>query len=221
METNLKKALKVLNLTQDGLSELTGVSKSKIRNISAGRVKVNQQFAELVQQKTGISAIWLQLSKGDMFGKESGSLSESFEDSTGSREQIQYYPEVKAQAGNGYINSEESEIEVISLPKSILDIKVPKSARIDAIKVHGDSMHPTIKEDDIIFIIKNVQDVIDNKIYVIRYGEDIRVKRLFKRMNNNVLLRSDNNIYPDEEVNLENDDVQVLGQVIYNIANLS
>ena len=144
----------------------------------------------------------------------------AFDDDTGSRYAVSYYPDVRASAGNGYFNDDSSEIEIISLPKAVIDKKL-SIGKIDAIKVHGDSMNPTIKENDIIFVATNMREVYDNKIYVIRYDEEIRVKRLFKRRGEKVLLRSDNTIYPDEEVSIHDKDIAVLGQVIYNMADLS
>ena len=41
-------------------------------------------------------------------------------------------------------------------------------------------------------------EVYDNKIYVIRYGDEIRVKRIFKRRGEKILLRSDNQAFPED-----------------------
>jgi phage repressor protein C with HTH and peptisase S24 domain len=181
---------------------------------------ITPKIASDIERTTGISASWLLLGTGDMFDKPSGVLSKAFGDDSGSRYSISYYPNIKASAGDGYCNSEISDVEIISLPKAIIDKKI-NAGKIDAIRVHGDSMHPTIRENDIIFIATNMIEVYDNKIYVIRYGDEIRVKRIFKRRGEKILLRSDNQAFPDEEVSVHDEDIAVLGQVIYNMADLS
>ena len=220
MQKRLKRAMRELGLTQILFSEKTGINANAIRHMSAGAKQITPEIAAIIEAKLGISAAWLLLGVGDMFDKPSGALAKAFDDDTGSRYAVSYYPDVRASAGNGYYNDDSSEIEIISLPKAVIDRKI-SVGKIDAIKVHGDSMHPTIKENDIIFVATNMREVYDNKIYVIRYDEEIRVKRLFKRRGEKVLLRSDNTIYPDEEISIHDEAVAVLGQVIYNMADLS
>lgn len=220
METRLKKAMKVLGIKQSLLSEKTGINPNAIRHMSAGAKQITPDIASIIEKTTGISASWLLLGTGDMFDKPAGTLAKAFGDDSGSRYTISYYPDIKASAGIGYCNSEISDVEIISLPKAIVNKRV-NTGKIDAIRVHGDSMTPTIKDNDIIFIATNMVEVYDNKIYVIRYGDEIRVKRIFKRRGEKILLRSDNQAFPDEEISVHDEEVAILGQVIYNMADLS
>ena len=220
MHKRLKKAMKTLGLTQSLFAEKTGLNPNAVRHMSAGAKQITPEIAELIERKIGISASWLLLGTGSMFDKVAGPLSVSFDDDLGSRFAVPYYPDIKASAGNGYLNSDSSDIEIISLPKVVVDQKVT-IGKIDAIRVHGDSMYPTIKENDIIFVATNRREIQDNRIYVIRYCDEIRVKRLFKRRGEKFLVRSDNTIYPDEEISYDDEAVSILGQVIYNMSDLS
>uniref|UniRef100_UPI0040488EA3 S24 family peptidase n=1 Tax=Aliarcobacter sp. TaxID=2321116 RepID=UPI0040488EA3 len=220
MEKRLKTALKKLGLTYDDLSNKLETNLSNIKAMAVGRKIITPKIASDIQRTTGINASWLLLGDGDMFDKPSGALSKAFGDDSGSRYSISYYPDIKASAGLGYCNSNDSDVEIISLPKAIIDKRI-KTSKIDAIRVHGDSMTPTIRENDVIFVATNMQEVHDNKIYVIRYGDEIRVKRIFKRIGEKILLRSDNQAFPDEEISVHDEEVSILGQVIYNMADLS
>lgn len=220
MEKRLKIGLKKLGLTYEDLANKIETNLSNIKAMAIGRKIITPKIASDIERTTGINAAWLLLGTGEMFDKPAGTLAKAFGDDVGSRYSISYYPNVKASAGNGYCNSEDSDVEIISLPKAIIDKKI-KTTKIDAIRVHGDSMYPTIKENDVIFVATNMQEVYDNKIYVIRYGDEIRVKRIFKRRGEKILLRSDNSVYPDEEISVHDDEVAILGQVIYNIADLT
>lgn len=220
MEKRLKEALKALGITYEKLAEKLDTNLSIIKAMATARKKITPEIASDIEKATGISASWLLLGIGEMFDKPSGPIAKAFGDDNGSRYAVSYYPNIKAAAGNGYFNDDESEIEVISLPKALVTMNV-KSGKIDAIKVHGDSMTPTIKENDIIFVSTKDTEVEDNRIYVLKYGEEIRVKRIFKRRGEKILLRSDNTIYPDEEVSVHDEDIKILGKVIYNMADLA
>lgn len=220
MEERLKIALKKLKLNYEELSKRIDLSLSNVKSMAVGRKIITPKIAADIERTTGISASWLLLGTGDMFDKPAGTLAKAFGDDSGSRYSISYYPDIKASAGNGYCNSEISDVEIISLPKAIIDKKI-NAGKIDAIRVHGDSMTPTIRENDIIFVATNMQEIYDNKIYVIRYGDEIRVKRIFKRRGEKILLRSDNQAFPDEEISVHDEEVAILGQVIYNMADLS
>lgn len=220
MEKRFKAALKKLGLTYEDLANKIETNLSSIKAMAVGRKIITPKIASDIERTTGISASWLLLGTGDMFDKPAGTLAKAFGDDSGSRYTISYYPDIKASAGNGYCNSEISDVEIISLPKAIINKRV-NTGKIDAIRVHGDSMTPTIKDNDIIFIATNMTEVYDNKIYVIRYGDEIRVKRIFKRRGEKILLRSDNQAFPDEEISIHDEEVAILGQVIYNMADLS
>ena len=220
MEERLKIALKSLKLNYEELSKRIDLSLSNVKSMAVGRKIITPKIAADIEKTTGISASWLLLGTGDMFDKPAGTLAKAFGDDSGSRYTISYYPDIKASAGPGYCNSEISDVEIISLPKAIINKRI-NTGKIDAIRVHGDSMTPTIRENDIIFIATNMTEVYDNKIYVIRYGDEIRVKRIFKRRGEKILLRSDNQAFPDEEISVHDEEVAILGQVIYNMADLS
>lgn len=220
MKERLKTALKKLRITQADLAERTGLSVNIVRHLSSGAKTLTPEIAEIIEKHTGINAAWVLLGIGEMFDKPSGVIDSVLGDNEGSRYAVTYYPNIKASAGSGYFNNDDSEVEIISLPKAVVN-KTIKTGKIDAIKVHGDSMTPTIRENDIIFVSKQDVTVEDNRIYVIRYGDEIKVKRLFKRRGEKILLRSDNTIYPDEEISVHDEEVVVLGKVIYNMADLS
>lgn len=92
----------------------------------------------------------------------------------------------------------------------------PKNAR--RFKVVGDSMEPFLFAGDSVLIDTGETDpacIIDGKVYAIRYGNDLRVKRLFRRLDGTLILRSDNPAYKDEEVppELAEEHISILGRV--------
>jgi hypothetical protein len=79
----------------------------------------------------------------------------------------------------------------------------------------GDSMTPTIYDGDLAFIDCGDQAVRDGNVYLLRYGDGFRIKRLMKRFDGSLVLVSDNKKYPDEVVSEEQaaQFVTVLGRV--------
>ena len=57
-------------------------------------------------------------------------------------------------------------------------------------------------------------EIKDGDVYVVRFGEDTFVKRLF-RVPGKLIAKSDNAIYP--EFDLTSDSFEVLGKVIYKM----
>lgn len=92
----------------------------------------------------------------------------------------------------------------------------PENAR--RFKVVGDSMEPLLFSGDSVLIDTADNDlmrIVDGKVYAIRYGDDLRIKRLFRRLDGTLTLRSDNPFYKDEEVPPELVDahISILGRV--------
>lgn len=218
MKNKLKNALKTMNLIyQDVADKIEVLTLANVKALANGSKKITPEIALLIEKEIGISAAWLILNKGEMFDKQGGALSQAMENDTTSRITVPYYANIKASAGNGYINDDDSEVDIISLPKVIMDKPNINANKIDAIKVHGDSMYPTVNDGDIIFVCKNIQDVIDNKIYILKIDDEIFIKRLFKRKDR-YIIKSDNTLFPQDEIAM--DEVTIIGRLIYNMTEL-
>jgi phage repressor protein C with HTH and peptisase S24 domain len=77
-------------------------------------------------------------------------------------------------------------------------------------------MEPYLQDGDTVLIDLGQTALIDNEIYAIRYGDELRIKRLAKRFDGGIFVRSDNTIYPVETVgpgDLEH--VNVIGRMLW------
>ena len=59
-------------------------------------------------------------------------------------------------------------------------------------EVAGDSMSPTLVEGDLIMVNTAEKDIRTGRIYLLRIGTDLMVKRLETRPGGKILIRSDN-----------------------------
>lgn len=84
-------------------------------------------------------------------------------------------------------------------------------------KVHGDSMESLLFDGDTVLVNMAETDVVGGKVYAIRYGDELRIKRIFKRLDGGLILRSDNpdHIPQNEEVtpDVVDEHITILGRV--------
>lgn len=87
--------------------------------------------------------------------------------------------------------------------------------RVRRFRVSGDSMEPMLFARDTILVNEEERNVIDGRMYAIRYGDELRVKYLSRRVDGTLLLRSVNPAYPVEEVSpdLVEQHISIIGRV--------
>lgn len=87
--------------------------------------------------------------------------------------------------------------------------------RVRRFRVSGDSMEPLLYARDTILVNLDETNIVDGKLYAIRYGDELRVKYLSRRLDGTLILRSVNSFYKDEEVSpdLAAEHITVLGRV--------
>lgn len=131
--------------------------------------------------------------------------------------------DIHASCGNGSCVLEES---VLDKPQSFRHEWIVQEKGINpkeaiCIYAKGDSMEPRIFEGDTLLIDRSEKarhNIQDGRIYLIRYGDEIRVKQLFKNYDGGIKIHSFNPNYPDEVVPreaLENSSVDIIGRVIW------
>lgn len=81
-----------------------------------------------------------------------------------------------------------------------------------------DSMEPRIHAGDTLLINRGETDVRDGRVYALRYGQELRVKRLYRRYDGALILRSYNReSYPDETIPVDTPSnlVEIIGRVVW------
>ncbi|MAC82884.1 MAG: peptidase S24 [Arcobacter sp.] len=152
--------------------------------------------------KKKISINWL------LYNQNPGSLVDSTD-----KYWIKYFPEVAVSAGGGAYESDD-DFESLEVPAYFIDRLGGKDnlKNIDAINVVGDSMEPTLNDDNIIFLDKTKNDCSRDGIYAFTTVHGLFVKRIQKRVDGNLDIISDNKDYPSQVLN--NSDIKIVGKVI-------
>lgn len=87
--------------------------------------------------------------------------------------------------------------------------------RVRRFRVSGHSMEPMLYPRDTILVNTEETNIIDGKMYAIRYGDELRVKYLSRRLDGTLTLRSVNPDYKDEELSpaMVAEHITVIGRV--------
>ena len=83
------------------------------------------------------------------------------------------------------------------------------------LKVHGDSMVPILFDGDSILCDCSVTHIVSGKIYAFCFGDEVRVKRLFTKLNGGLIVHSENPQEREEEISPEEMDLfYLIGRVV-------
>ncbi len=125
--------------------------------------------------------------------------------------------EVVASAGGGAVIHSEQIVDHLSFKadwvRNALGVPVKDLALINVL---GDSMEPTLSDGDLILIDMSTRRVKDNAVYVLQLNGTLLVKRIQRKLDGSVIVRSDNTIYEPETVNSEMlDSLNIIGRVVW------
>jgi len=158
--------------------------------------------------KKKISINWL------LYNQNPGSLVDSTD-----KYWIKYFPEVSVSAGGGAYENHD-DFESLEVPPYFISILGGKDnlKNIDAINVVGDSMEPTLNDDNIIFLDKTKNDCSRDGIYAFTTVHGLFVKRIQKRVDGHLDIISDNKDYPSQVLN--NSDIKIVGKVVSSFGTI-
>ena len=89
--------------------------------------------------------------------------------------------------------------------------------------IEGDSMSPELDDGDSVLIDMTKSNIADGRVYLIRYGDEFRVKRLQKTLGGIRIINSnpDKTSYPDEIVKGEQlKHIEVIGRVVWRSGHM-
>lgn len=209
----LKEKRKEKKLTQGQLSYKSGVSSSILSKIEAGNRNPSLKTVFSIAKSLGINKLKilkiLDLIEEDDFNMEISSfLKEKIEDQleTISRDTSSTIPVfASVSAGCGRVADAEP-VAFVNVPFKEYDCI--------GVKVHGDSMTPTIT-NDAIAILKKGADVLSGEVGIFFVNGEAFIKR-FVEKDEIILLYSDNTCY-EPIIVTKNDDFECCGKVIKTI----
>jgi phage repressor protein C with HTH and peptisase S24 domain len=203
---SLADRLRMLSGAHGGITELAqkaNVAVSSLSRCSKG-AEPSLATALAVCSAAGVSLDWLATGEG-----YSSLSSDQF--------RIPFF-DVEASAGPGAFPPEyQNPAGIVAIPAGLLRHHKMTAADLCAIQTKGDSMEPTIRNGSLLIVDRSDRQVREG-IYVITRGEVLLVKRIQPRENNTFRLKSDNQQYEPEDVNLSDStqNLHIFGRVIWS-----
>jgi phage repressor protein C with HTH and peptisase S24 domain len=206
---NYGSQAKFIDSTGENQGEVSALLKSK----SFGEKK-----ARKIEMKAGLPAGWLDTLDSESATTKPSPIRAIHPDDAPS-DDIVYVQEsrISFSAGNGRTASYEliEDEEPASYRLSWFQKYGINPNRVKRFRVSGDSMEPMLFDRDTILVNMDETSVVDNKMYAIRYGDELRVKYLRKTLDGTLILRSINPLYKEEEVSpvLASEHISIIGRV--------
>lgn len=201
------------------LSILTGLTTAAISQYKTGKIlTLNAMAAQKIADALGVNVEWLVTGEGNMIKPNIISLDTADSDKLPAG--FVQIPEYKICFGAG--EAEEPTYEEIQdcvpayFRSSFFSDRGINPKNCKRFKVIGDSMIPLINDGDYITVDCTPKDYIENnQIYALVFDHSLRIKRLIKSFKT-LTIRSDNSIYPDEVLTLEEAAqlIHIIGKVI-------
>jgi phage repressor protein C with HTH and peptisase S24 domain len=140
-------------------------------------------------------------------------ITKSLEEETERYANVRYFSGIYASAGGGAMNYDD-EFEELVLDDQIVQKLGGKTAikNIDSLNVLGDSMEPTFRDGDIVFVNRTIKDIQKGGIFVLSTPVGLFVKRLRLKIDGTVEMMSDNPSYPTELIDMSG--VELIGKVV-------
>jgi len=114
---------------------------------------------------------------------------------------IDYYPEVKGSAGPGALNHDGEVVIRVKMDAKLLRERVGHNfGHLKLAGVSGDSMYSTLAHGDQVLIDTSVTRFIDDAIYAIVQDGFLRYKRIQKRLDGSIVVKSDNPTAGEPEI---------------------
>ena len=194
---------------------MAGLSESQLHRIVAGESQPKLEPIVAIARAANISLDWLATGEGPM---RSGEINESAADYNVEMEEFALIPgyNVEVAAGSGAFPDGEESTRKLAFRHKWLSFRGLKPENLVLVFAKGDSMEPTINDNNTLMIDTSNRELSDGHIYVIRTDGHLIVKRIQMLWNKGILLLSDNKEYREQQIEPnEADDLEVIGKVVW------
>lgn len=205
-----------------------GISSSTLSNYLNGR-EMKVSVARKIASVAGVDPAWLIF--GGRAPSELGTKQLVASDNSKPEDRVSVrLVNVEASAGHGRSPSNIEEYAYVDLIRSNLPPYVlSRLNHLVGVTVRGDSMQPTLYDNDTIFVDIEDTDIIPGCVYVLRRDTDFMVKRLTWTIMGDLVVSSDNARYPSETIDAKRakslfeaggSPVQIMGRVLYKTGTI-
>jgi len=201
---------------QNELADFLGIGSASVTDAKR-RDTLPSSWAIKIGEKWGVNTDWILTGKGEKYKgvQESKEPFNDDQDLSGFVFVPRY--DVRAAAGAGTDIQSEYIVDYLAFKKSWVRKKLNVSPpKLVLINVTGDSMEPTLYDDDLILVDTGVSEYKKDALYVLNLGGELQVKRIEYVLGGDLIIKSDNPVYtPFTARGEQRDLLVVVGQVVW------
>lgn len=215
-QTILDRMMRALGVsTQTELAAVLDVGKAAVSDAKRRKIIPPEWYLKLSRPPHCINPAWLETGQG------SQSIDPDWKEAPGDYglkgQGFELVPLVRAKpsANGAGLDFDQSVDGHYAFRREWLERKgEARSMRL--LRVTGDSMLPTLRDEDVVLVDESQRDVQDGKIYAIRMDDDVVVKRLGKKPGKLSLISDNRDLYPSLDVDInDKGSVAILGRVVW------
>lgn len=196
--------------TQKEVAQKAGIPVSTFSEYLSGR-EMKLSVAAKIAEACGVSMEWLASGRDpeSAMPADLRHINEVLDYETGERHSMHDVVEfprydVRISAGHGALATSERMAGFIAIPRFMLPLHLQNAAdHTIGLYVTGDSMVPTLSDNDLILVDTEVSSLVSGSVYAIRNEDEILVKRLNRTMIGDIEVISDNPRYQKQVINAE------------------
>lgn len=212
----IKKVRKALELSQIDMAKELGTTERTLRDYEKERFGVGYDFLTKLIERYNVNPNWIFRNEFPIFLDESaeGIIKNITPEQKSNLVYIPKYSPIAA-AGSGLsVDAEQVEYYAAFDEVWVRTIMRALPKNISAINAEGDSMEPIISNGDLVFIDHSKTSPQDG-IYVLNINDSLVVKRIQNLPNYKMRIISENQAYKPYDVDLKEDNVRIIGKVIW------
>lgn len=217
----LESRIKSLNRSLDEIEVDTGISKRTMQRLFHDGASIKHEYLIELSDRYGINPNDI-LFPGKSFEVENASKMTQTEPIIYRGQPldpdeftlVDFY-NVKASAGFGSLIEDKQPLPVAFRTYFIKNRLRTSGRQLMLIKIEGDSMEPTLHDDDAVLIDRSQSDLNHEGIYLLRLDDIYQVKRIQRIGAKKCRLISDNPLYPPVELPIDEPSMTILGRAVW------
>lgn len=196
-------------MQQSELADKLGIHKNTMANYERGdRFPDVNILLKLLEVFPDTSPAWLLTGEGSKIKSEPA------------QEGFVMFPRYEIEAGAGPGRSVQSEqiVDFVSFKEEWVQnfLRVPRKD-LALLSVKGDSMNPTLNDGDMILVDLRSERIEDSAIYVLEFEDALLVKRIQRKLDGSVVIKSDNQLYESEILQKDRAEaLKIVGRVVWS-----
>ncbi len=207
----------------------TGLSSAQLQRLRTGSDTTRKNLIE-ISKSVGANVLWLATGEGPKLLCEIQSPSAPYRADPNcgpvSSDYVQIPKlDIQAAAGTGSVVTTEEVTDMYSYKKEWLrrELGVPPTD-LRIIRVDGESMAPTLRSGELIFVDMRKSNFTGDGVYIVRMGDAIMCKHVQRLPGHVLRVTSENTNYSSFDIKLDessNDEVAIVGKVVYALSGRS